>query len=93
MSDSSDSENRWFRIITFIVSLFFLGISILNAVWYNRIRNGSCNALSKRDAEIGFWLNIFLAIIAGIIFIWALISLFYFSDYRNKEHVISNDEF
>lgn len=63
---------NWFSIYVFIIAIFVLGVSLLNVYYYNRIRNGTCNAVTKKEAETGFWLNIFIAIFTAILFIWAI---------------------
>ncbi len=75
--NSLKTEDIWFRTISLIIILFFLIISIVNAYYWNRVRNKSCNGISKSEASGLLWLNIILAIIAGAIFIWAFIRLFF----------------
>ncbi len=67
-----DPESRWFKIVVLIATGFFAGFFIANAIYFNRIMNGSCSAVTKTEATVLFWANIILAIIAGIIFIWVL---------------------
>lgn len=76
---------HWFAIYVFIITIFILGISILNAVYYNRIRNGTCNAITRKEAETGFWLNVIIAILTFILFFW---SLFYFFTINRDEVLI-----
>ncbi len=82
---NNSTEVRWFRIYVFIVSLFTLGISISNIVHFNRIRNGACNAVTKREADTQFWLNIFLAFLSGILFLWSFIKLFSVEKYVSQK--------
>lgn len=76
---------NWFAIYVFIVAIFALGVSILNTIYYNRIRNGACNSVAKKEAETGFWLNIFIAIVTGILVIWAI---FWILSRRDEEVVV-----
>lgn len=71
------SEDLWFRVASVIATGFFTGLFIANAFYWNKIRNGSCNAVTSNDATVLFWLNVIFAIIVGLLFLWALIRLFY----------------
>lgn len=70
MTDTT--ESRWYKIIVFIVSAIFVGFSIANIVYYNRIRTGTCAAVTSGEATTLMWLNIALLVIAGLIFLWSL---------------------
>jgi len=48
MEDST--ESRWFKILAFILSAIVVATSIANIVFYNKIRNGTCNAVSNNQA-------------------------------------------
>jgi len=73
---------RWFKIITAVGSGFVAGISIANAIYYNNIRTGSCNAVSQGEATTMLWINIVIAVLAIIIFFWALYLIFFSSEVR-----------
>ena len=70
-------ESLWFRSLCVIVMLIFVIIFIANTVYFNRVRIGSCSALSQSEANTLFWLNLILSIIAVIMFIWSFIRLFF----------------
>lgn len=78
------AETRWFKIIVTIVSGFFIGIAIANIVYYNRIRSGTCNAVTKNEANVMFWINIVILVIAVIIFLWSLWRLLFTQSQRSK---------
>jgi len=85
MAVTETTESRWFKIVVFLASGFFFGFSIANAVYYDRIRRGaSCSAISRNEANTMFWINVILAIIAGIVFIWSIYKLFT-KDYRESK--------
>ncbi len=74
MSEES-TGSRWFKIIVLVGSGFGTGFFIANAVVFGRIVNKSCNAVSKNEAQTLMWINIIMAVVFGIIFIWAIIML------------------
>ena len=85
MADSS----RWFKIVTFIGSGFILGVSIVNCVYYSRlsrppIGSVACAGINSSQARTMFWINLIIAILAGIMFIWALVMLFTTSEQRTR---------
>jgi len=75
---------RWFKILTAVGAGFVAGISIANAIYYNNIRTGSCNAVSQGEATTMLWINIIIAVFAIIIFFWALYLIFFSSEVRTN---------
>jgi len=65
-----------------------IGITALfatNAVFFGRIRDGSCNAkISKSEADTLYWVNVVLAVIAGLLALIAIIMLFVY--WKNPEY-------
>ena len=51
--------------------------------------DGTCNAITKKEAETGFWLNILVVILAVIVLIW---SLFYVGGDSDEEPTITSPE-
>lgn len=80
----SSTEAVWFKIIVLIVSAVFVGFSIANIVYFNRIRKGNCEEVSEGEATTLLWLNIVMVIIAGIIFIWSLWRLIFSRETRQR---------
>lgn len=74
MSEES-TGSRWFKIIVLVGSGFGTGFFIANAVVFGRIVNKSCNAVSKNEAQTLMWINIIMAVVFSIIFIWAIVML------------------
>lgn len=76
----------WFKAATCIGSGVVLGVSITNTYYYYQIQNGADNAItgtiSKGTATTLFWINLIVAFIAGIIFLWSLVRLFFAYEYR-----------
>ena len=76
------TESRWFKLVVVIASGLASAFFITNAIYYDRIRNGTCNAISKSEADTMFWINVILAIISVIVFIWGIYRLIASKDYR-----------
>ena len=67
-----------FGIFIIVLIIVMIGITALfatNAVFFNRIRDGSCAKISKDEAEVMYWLNVVLAVISGIVVLVAIILL------------------
>lgn len=82
MSDTT--ETRWFKIIIFIVTGFVLGVSIANIVYYNRIKSGTCNAVTSGEANAMFWINIIIAVAVGLVMLWSLWRLLFSREFREQ---------
>ena len=82
MSDST--ESRWFKIIVFIVAAIVVGVTIANIVFFNRIRDGTCNAVTHGQATTMLWVNVILLVIAVIIFLWSLWRLLFTRETRQR---------
>ena len=81
---SYNTESRWFKIATFIISGFFIGFSIANLVYYDRLRKGNCDTISTGEATSMLWLNVILLIIAVLMFFWALWKLIFSQEKRKS---------
>ena len=82
MSDTT--ETRWFKIAVFIMTGFVLGTSIANIVYYNRIRTGTCNAVTRGEGNAMFWINIIIAVVAGLLMLWSLWRLVFSREFRQQ---------
>lgn len=82
MADTT--ESRWFKIIVFILSAVVVGVTIANIVYFNRIRNGTCQAISHNTATTMVWVNAILLVIAIIIFLWSLWRLLFSGTTRSR---------
>nr|QBK91131.1 MAG: uncharacterized protein LCPAC202_01050 [Pithovirus LCPAC202] len=51
-----------------------IALTVANAIEYNRAKT-DCNSVSSNTANVLLWLNIILAVILAIIFIWAIYRL------------------
>ena len=83
-SGQLNPEALWFRVSSLIGTGFFTGFFIANAVFFGRIISGTCNAVSRSEANGLMWINIILAIVAGAIFIWSFIRLFFHPTTRQE---------
>lgn len=79
---SGSTGDRWFKIFTLIGTGFGAGFSIANAIYYNRIRTGTCNAVTRGEATTLMWINIVMAVFFIILFFWALYMLLFSSSIR-----------
>jgi hypothetical protein len=70
------TEDLWFRIIIIIALIAFLVLFIANAVYYNKLRNGNCTAVTNSEANLMFWLNLIWCVVVGIMLIWAIVRIF-----------------
>ena len=66
------SESRLFKIVIFIFSGFFAGLSLANIIYYARILRGDCRALSHGEAQSMLWVNVAVFILSIIIFLWSI---------------------
>ena len=82
MSDTT--ESRWYKITVFIISAIVVGVTIANIVYFNRIRKGTCGAMTSGEATTMLWINVILLIITAIIFIWSLWKLIFSSEKRTQ---------
>ncbi|PCJ29034.1 MAG: hypothetical protein COA94_02825 [Rickettsiales bacterium] len=81
---SNTTETRWFKIFVSVITAFVVGISIANVVYYNRIRTGTCNAITRGEADAMFWINIIVSISSGLLFVWSLWRLVFSKDLRSQ---------
>jgi hypothetical protein len=70
----SDFESRGFLWLVLIGSAGGVALTVANAIEYNRAKT-NCVAISTNTANVLLWLNVILAIILAIIFIWAIYRL------------------
>ena len=67
-------ESRGFLWLVIIGSAGGIALTVANAIEYNRAKT-DCNSISSNTANVLLWLNIILAVILAIIFIWAIYRL------------------
>ena len=89
MADTT--ESRSFKIVVFILSAVVVGVSIANIVYFNRIRDGTCQAVSHGTATTMVWVNAILLVIAIIILLWSLWRLLFSQGAREqvKHYMVS----
>jgi len=79
------SETRWFKIVVFVVSGFFVGFSLANIIYFNRIRlNNGAPGITRGEATSMLWINALLFAISMIIFIWSIYHLITTRQYRQR---------
>ena len=91
MTDTT--ESRWFKIIVFLLSAAVIGVTIANIIYYNKIRNGTCGAVTHGEATTMLWVNVILLIVAIFVFIWSIWKLLFTHDTRKQvsHYMVSPD--
>lgn len=77
------TESRGFLLGTLIATGAGLALTITNSIYYSQARN-NCQSISNTTANVMMWLNIILAVIFGIILIWAIYRLVVHPDLRKE---------
>lgn len=80
MADTT--ETRWYKIVTTTAVGFATGAFIANSVYFNRIRTGTCNAMTSGEANVLMWINIILAVVFGLHFLWSAWRLIFAREFR-----------
>jgi len=71
------TSSRVFLFFAFIISLFVIGVTIANIIYFRKIANGNSScAVSPGEGEAMFWVNVIILVMAIILFIWSLIGMF-----------------
>jgi len=78
----------WFNISMLIVSIIFIGGSIANIVYYNRIREGTCGAVNDNEATAMIWINVILLVVGVLILLWSIWRLFFHNNKSNKHNKV-----
>ena len=76
------TESRWFKFVVVLASGLATAFFIANAVYYDKIRKGSCSAVTTKEADTMYYINVILAIISVFVFIWGIYRLVASKDYR-----------
>jgi TRAP-type C4-dicarboxylate transport system permease small subunit len=76
------TETRWFKIVSFIIAVIFLGFIIANVVYFNRLRHGTSNAITQAEANSMYWVNVIILIIAILLFLWTLYRLIFTTEFK-----------
>lgn len=84
MSDSAGS--RWFKIVVFLLTTITVVVCISNIIYFNRMRDGTCEQITHGEATTMFWINIILLVFAAIVWIWSIWALFFHSDTNIHHH-------
>jgi high-affinity Fe2+/Pb2+ permease len=66
-----NTESTFFGTVVVIGAGATLALTIVNAVYYSKA-SSNCASISSSTASTLMWINIILAIIAGIILLWGL---------------------
>ena len=60
-----------FNIATMLITGFMFGVSISNSVYFSRISDKPSEAMGRSSAKAMLGINIVLAILSGLIFLWS----------------------
>lgn len=77
-------ESFLFKIVTLLGTGFFTGFFIANAIFYFRIKDKPPTGISQKEASNLFWINVILATISGILFLWTFFRFFITPEKRKK---------
>lgn len=66
-----DVKGSGFNIATMLITGFMFGVSISNSVYYSRISERPSEAMGTSAARAMMGVNIVLAVLTGLIFIWS----------------------
>ena len=75
MVEQSSGFTRGFLIVSILILAFIVGVCIANVIYFNNLRTDDCTEFSQGTATTMFWLNLFITIGAGIVFIWLITRL------------------
>lgn len=83
------TESFAFRLSVVVVTGIVAGVSIYQANAWNRVRRTNPTDPLKKESNDLFWLNLIIAIISLVLFIWSVYRLVYSSRAReaHKEKV------
>lgn len=79
VNEKNEKANRGyliFLVVVFLVLTFIVGVLIANTVYFNDLRRQSCGNVPQSQLEIMYWLNLVLAVLAGIL--WLVIIVLFF---------------
>lgn len=82
------SDSQIFDIVILITSALFTGFSIVNAIFYSRLRSGNSGSITKGEATFLMFTNIVLAIISGFVFLWTIFRTL--NLFHSKIHTFTN---
>ncbi len=82
---SNTSESLGYKIFVLILSVFIVGVSIANVIYFNRIRKNGCVDVSSGEATAMLWVNGIILVISVFFFFWSLWRLIFTKDKR-KQH-------
>ena len=81
---ANTSESLWYKIFVIILSVFIVGVSIANVIYFNRIRKNGCVDVSSGEATAMLWVNGIILVISVLFFLWSLWRLIFTKDKREQ---------
>lgn len=85
--DWEESTNALYilTIVIIIVMIFITGVFIANAFFFAEIRKSGCGTkISTSEGEILYWFNLILAIISGLVVLFAIFILVFWRSERSR---------
>ena len=70
------NRHWWYSVTLFIASGIFSGVTIANAVYFSRAKT-NCSSINRGQANTMFWLNVILAVVMILIFLWSIFNIIY----------------
>ncbi len=85
-----ETESIWFRSAAVIGFAFSTGVFVVNAVYWERVLSNNQNTISNSEATMLIWLNVIFALLSLIMFIWAIVRLFFHPEPHHHKSVIQH---
>lgn len=83
--EESSSALYILTIVIVIVMIFITGVFIANAFFFAEIRKSGCGTkISTSEGEMLYWFNLILAIISGLIVLFAIFILVFWRSERSR---------
>jgi len=79
---ATTTGTTWYNIATTVISALSSHAFYSSAIYYNRIRTGTCNAMTQSEANVMMWINIIIAIAFFIHFLWSARMMLYVREFN-----------
>jgi heme/copper-type cytochrome/quinol oxidase subunit 2 len=85
------TEGFLWRVGVFALSGVVAGFSIAQAYYWNVIKQTSVSGISKKEADNMFVINVLLAVISMIVFLWSAYRLFFTRRARAQHRLLGEN--
>lgn len=73
------SSSRGYQIASIIVLIIVFSVLVSNTVYYRKLQNDTSGLISHTSTVWLFWLNLIMALVAGVMMVWSMIRFFFHS--------------